>query len=151
MKSLKSFSIIIAMLFAIFLTACDGMATDDRDYFESRLRGTWVSNDPGVYSGKLTIDYDTIIIEGYAEDWTSQWGDDSKRPFKDYPKGIPLNGYSEKGEVSGEGEIFIEFPASKFTSVSYEYTEAGSYPQKYKLLTFNFGDRKEILQCKVNY
>jgi len=62
--------------------------TGDFKSFDSKLRGTWVSNDPGLYSGTLKIDSETITIDGYGEDWTSMVGDDSKRPFKDIPKSI---------------------------------------------------------------
>jgi hypothetical protein len=93
------FAIFFVLLFAFFLNSCDGLYTGDYKSFESRLRGTWVSNETGLYSGLLTIDYDTITIDGYGEDWTSLVGDDSKRPFKGFPKGISLNGYSEKEDI----------------------------------------------------
>jgi hypothetical protein len=93
-----------------------------------------------LYSGSLTIDFDTITIDGYGEDWTSLVGDDSKRPFKDFPKRVPLKGYSE------EGKIFIDYGESAQEGIPYIYTEAGDYPNKYTLLEFSFGGRKEILQ-----
>jgi hypothetical protein len=116
------------------------MATGDLKSFDSKLRGTWISNESGLYSGTLKIDYDTITIDGYGEDWTSLVGDDSKRPFKDFPKRIPLDGYSE------EGKIFIEYGGTEQEGIPYLYTETGSYPREYKLLEFTFGGRKEILQ-----
>ena len=36
--------------------------------FDSKLRGTWVSNDQGMYSGSLKTTSDTITIDGYEED-----------------------------------------------------------------------------------
>jgi hypothetical protein len=109
------------------------------------LRGTWVSNEAGLYSGSLKIDYDTITIDGYGEDWTSLVGDDSKRPFKDFPKRIPLKGYSE------EEKIFIEYGETAQNGIPCIYTETSSYPDEYKLLEFTFGGRKEILQYVENF
>jgi hypothetical protein len=102
--------------------------------------GTWVSNETGLYSGSLKIDLDTITIDGYGEDWTSLVGDDSRRPFKDFPKRVPLKGYSE------EGKIFIDYGDTAQNGSPYIYAEVGAYPQKFKLLEFSFGGRKEILQ-----
>jgi len=146
MKNLKSFAICIFLLSALFISSCDGlMTTGDFKYFDSKLRGTWVSNDSGLYSGTLTISSDTIIIDGYGEDWTSMVGDDSKRPFKDYPKRVPIIGYSE------EGQIFIKYGESALNGIPYVYTEVGNYQQRYKLLEFSFGGRKEILQSQIGY
>ena len=114
--------------------------TGDYKSFDSKLRGTWISNETGLYSGSLKIDYDTITIDGYPEDWTSTVGDDSRRPFRDFPKRVPLKGYSE------DGKIFIEYGETAQNGIPYVYTELGSYPQKYKLLEFSFDGRKEILQ-----
>jgi len=66
-------------------------------------------------------------------------GDDSKHFFKDFPKRVPLKGYSE------EGNIFIEYSGVLPNSILYVYIELGSYQQKYKLLEFSFGGRKEVL------
>jgi hypothetical protein len=85
-----------------------------------------------------------MTISGYGADWTSVLGDDTKRPFKDYPKDVSLKGYSE------EGKIFIEFGGA-LNSIPYTWTEAGSYPNKYKYLDFEFGGRKERLKCPMDY
>jgi hypothetical protein len=152
MKSLRVFATIIVLLSALFISSCNDLyTTGDYKSFDSRLRGTWISNETGLYSGSLIIDYDPLTIGGYGEDWTSIVGDDGKRPFKGFPKGVPLNGYSEKGEAFEKGEIFIEYPGSTFNSIPYVYTELGTYPQKYKLLEFSFGGRKEILQSQTGY
>jgi len=145
-KRVKSFAIIIILLSALFICSCDGlMTTGDFKSFDYKLRGTWVSNDAGLYSGTLTITSETITIDGYGEDWSSLVGDDSKRPFKDFPKRVPLNGYSE------EGQIFIKYGEAALNVIPYIYTEVGTYPQKYKLLEFSFGGRKEILQFKMDF
>jgi hypothetical protein len=146
MKNLKFSAIAIILLSASFLSTCNGLMTDGYfKSFEYKLRGTWFSNDSGLYSGTLKIDSDTIIIDGYGEDWTSMVGDDSRRPFKDFPKRVPLTGYSE------EGQIFIKYGEAAPNGIPYIYTEVGTYPQKYKLLEFSFGGRKEILQCKMDF
>jgi hypothetical protein len=115
--------------------------------FDSRLRGTWESNDPSKYSGSLKIEIDTITIYGYEYSQTQQNQqniNDNKRPFKDYPRDICLTGYSE------DGKIFIEYGGAQ-NGITYTWTETGSYPNKYKLLEFDFGGRKEILQWPVDY
>jgi len=140
MKNFRFLAVCIILLSSFFISTCDGLTTDDSLSFDKKLRGTWVSNETGLYSGSLKISYDTITIDGYGEDWTSLVGDDSRRPFRDFPKRVPLKGHSE------DGEIFIEYGGAEQNGISYVYTELGSYPQKYKLLEFTFGGRKEILQ-----
>jgi len=144
LKKLIVFAVCILALFIIFFSSCDGLLTGDFKSFDNRLRGTWVSNETGLYSGSLKIYSDTITIDGYGEDWTSLVGDDSKRPFKDFPKRVPLKGYSE------EGRIFIEYGETSQDGIPYVYTELGSYPQQYRLLEFSFGGRKEILQLMLD-
>jgi hypothetical protein len=140
-KNLRFFAVCISFLSALSIISCDGLPTGDYKSFDSGLRGTWVSNETGLYSGSLKIDFDTITIDGYGENWTSLVGDDSKRPFKDFPKRVPLKGYSE------EGKIFIDYGDTAQNGIPYIYTElVGDYSNKYKLLEFSFGGRKEILQ-----
>jgi len=85
------------LLTSFSISSCDGSYIDNTKSFDKKLRGTWVSNETGLYSGSLKIDSYTITIDGYGEDWTSLVGDDSKRPFRDFPKRVPLPGYSEGG------------------------------------------------------
>jgi hypothetical protein len=127
-----------ALLAALVISSCGDLPATATRSSAGDLRGTWVSNETGVYSGSLVITYDTITIDGYGEDWLSLVGDDSKRPFRDYPKRVALKGYSE------DGKLFIEYGGNT-KGITYIYTEAGDYP-KYKLLEFTFGDRKEIVQ-----
>ena len=145
MKILKAFAVTLILLHVLFISTCDGTYTTDSKTFDKRLRGTWVSNETGLYSGSLKIEYNSITIDGYGEDWTSLVGDDSRRPFKDFPKRIPLPGYSE------EGKIYITYKDTPQDGIQFVYSEVGSYPQRYKLLEFTFGERKEILQCTVDY
>jgi hypothetical protein len=144
MKSLKAFAVTLILLPVLFISSCDGTYIDDTKSFERKLRGTWVSNETGLYSGSLKIDSYTITIDGYGEDWTSLVGDDSKRPFRDFPKRVPLPGYSE------EGVIYITYRDTPQDGIHFTYSEVGSYPQKYKLLEFYFGGRRETLQCMAD-
>jgi hypothetical protein len=145
MKNDRAFAICIFLLSAFFISSCGVLpSSGDVNTFHKNLRGTWVSNETGLYSGTLIIDVDTITIDGYGEDWTSLVGDDSKRPFRDFPKRVPLKGYSE------EGEIFIKYGSTEPEGIPYIYTEVGNNQKKYKLLEFSFGGRKEILQCTVD-
>jgi hypothetical protein len=143
MKNFKAFAVFIILLSTLFIISCD---VRERKSFDSKLLGTWVTNVPSsgssVYSGTLKIDYYTITIDGYGEEWLSLI-DDSKRPFKGYPKRVQFTGYSE------EGKIFIDY--NGLTSIPYTYNEAGTYPNRKKLLTFNFGGRDEILECPLDY
>jgi hypothetical protein len=77
MKDFKFFIAFIVLLFSLSINSCDDLPTGDYKSFSNGLRGTWVSNEPGLYSGSLKIDLDTITIDGYGEDWTSLVGDDS--------------------------------------------------------------------------
>ena len=95
-----------------------------------------------MYSGKLVIYSDTITIDGYGEDWKALVRDDSKRPFRELPKGVPLPRYSE------EGKLFIEYPTSVLKDIPYNYTETWDNSNKVELLSFTFGERPEILRRK---
>jgi hypothetical protein len=146
MKNFKFIAVSLILLPSFFMLACDGTYTTvNTKSFDIKLRRTWVSNETGLYAGSLKIDSYTITIDGYGEDWTSLVGDDSRRPFKDFPKRVPLPGYSEGGL------IFIQYGDTALDGIPYVYTELGSYPKEYRLLEFNFGDRRETLQCIVDY
>ncbi len=145
MKIWQFLVVFMVLISSLFISSCDGLITGDFKSFDSKLRGTWVSNDPGRYSGTLKITSDTITIDGYGEDWSSIVGDDSQRPFKDIPKRVPLKGYSE------DGKIFIGYGETAQDGIPYIYTEGGPYSQMYKLLEFTFGGRKEILEFQMDY
>jgi len=145
MKRFISFALIIVLLSSLLISSCGELMTGDFKYFDSKLRGTWISNDSGLYSGTLTISSDTITIDGYGEDWKSMVGDDSKRPFKDIHKRVSFKGYSE------DDKIFIENGDAAQNGIPYIYTEVETYQKRYKLFDFSFGDRKEILQFKADY
>jgi hypothetical protein len=138
MKNFRFFALCAVLLSALFAGSCGGVYGDYKA-FDRDLRGTWVSIDTSRYSGALEIDFDRITITGYGRSQTPLWGDDNERPFKDYPKGVPLSGYSEGKK------IFIDYGGAAQKGIPYYYFEVGSYP-KYKILEFNFGEWKEILQ-----
>jgi hypothetical protein len=142
-KTIIRFKISIILLAAFLIAACADSGSNNLKNFDYRLQGTWESNDPSIYSGTLVISYDRITITGYDESQTPKDGDDSKRPFRQFPKGRAMKGYSE------EGKIFIE--NGDITEViPYTYWEDNP-PPDYKLvqyLRFNFGGRIEDLDYK---
>jgi hypothetical protein len=101
--SKKRFFLHFSLFFFIALCLCTCDTHDPKPSniktFSNDLRGKWVSNQTGVYSGTLVFDFDTITIDGYGEDWLSVVGDDSKHPFVGFPRGAPLRGYSEEGKI----------------------------------------------------
>ena len=126
-------SIIPVLLSVLLFTACE----EDSDFvFDRDLRGTWVSNDPSRYSGTLVISRDRITITGYDENQTPPLEDDTRRPFRSFPKGVDLSGYSENGHIhiTDAGQVY---------SIPYIYSSSGYASH---LLRFTFGDRVEILQ-----
>jgi len=140
MSNLKIITIIGALLTVLLIASCDWeIVESDYKTFDYELRGTWVSNDPSVYSGKLIIEYDRIAITGFNEGQTPPREDDNKRPFKGFTKGVSLKGYSE------EGKIFIEDGGFLKEGIPYTLFSAGNYSQE-KFLRFNFGGRVETLQ-----
>ena len=144
---MKGFAACIGLLAAFFIVACDWEVSGIKN-FDYDLRGTWESNDPSVYSGKLVIDYDRITIIGYDGSQTqNQPGldkDDNKRPFKEFVKGIALKGYSEGGK------IFIEDGGLLQEGIPYTYWDDNPPPsyKKIKFLRFNFGGRAETMQSQ---
>ena len=140
----------VSLLAALFMAACEeytGKQIVKR--FDYDLRGEWVTNDIGArYKGGLKIDDDRITITGYSEDQTpppppANNGNDSERPFRDFPKGVALKGYSE------EGKIFIEYGGTVREGIPYTYDEDDDhYPPQYKIIRLNFGGRTQILESQ---
>ena len=154
MKPTKTFAFCALLLAALFAAACEWEPLPaDTDVFYSKLRGTWESNDPSVYSGTLIIDNKSITISGYFESQTPfPGGDDERRPFKGFTRGVPLNGYSEEEDITQanriEGFIFIEDRGVLQSAIPYTYWE-DSYQSGYtkrQFLCFTFGDREEIME-----
>ena len=125
----------IALLLVIALASCDESNSPDRRVFDNDLRGTWVSNDPSIYSGTLIIGYDHIKIEGYNESQTPLQGDESKLPFRGFTKGAVLSGYSEGGF------IYINDIGMWQNGIPFTYYTDNSGRNKF--LRFTFGDRYE--------
>ena len=141
MKAFTFFTIFTAVL---SLGSCnleyEPVATNT---FAYELQGTWIPNDPeGLYTGSLLITRDRITITGYGEKQTPQGEDDTKRPFRDFTKGVSLKGYSE------EGHFYIQDAGFLQNGIPYNYWEETS-PSDYRrirFLRFNFGGRTETLQ-----
>jgi len=132
----------VSLLAAFLFTSCDWEVIESR-HFDYKLQGTWISNDPAVYSGKLIISYDRITIIGFGEDQTPlRGGDDNKRPFKGFTKGTALKGYSE------EGKIFIEDAGLFQEGIPYIFYTTGNDLED-NFLRFTFGGRSETMQ-KIN-
>ena len=139
---MKIYAACATLLAALFIAACDwNFEPINTNSFDSSLQGTWVSNDPGIYSGTLVIDKDRITITGYSESQTPLGGNDNNRPFKGFTKGIALKGYSE------EGKIYIEDGGFLQEGLPYTYWDDTPPPdyRKIKFLRFTFGGRAETL------
>ena len=140
------------LITALFTAACDWEPLPvDTDVFYNKLRGTWESNDPSVYSGTLIIEYNRITISGYSESQTPiPGGDDSRRPFKDFMRGVPLKGYSEEEintQENIQGYIYIQDGGVFQDPIPYTYWEDPyqyGYTQN-QFLRFTFGERQETL------
>jgi hypothetical protein len=118
--------------------------TVNGDYktIESKLHGTWESTDTSLYSGKLVIRSATITIIGYDKSQTPFWyGDDAKRPFRDFAKNVPFACYTD------DEKLFIMTIGGE-KSVPYYYHYSASTLEKF--LHFSFGDREEALKRTGN-
>ena len=142
---MRILTVCVGLLTVFFISACDwetsGLGINKFDY---DLQGTWVSNDPGRYSGSLIISYDRITITGYNESQTPLWGDDDARPFRNFTRGTALKGYSE------EGKIFIVDRGLLQEGIPYTYWDDIPPPdyRKVKFISFTFGGRVETLQSQ---
>ena len=155
---MRLFAACACLLAAFFIVACVWEPSDtNSNSFAYDLQGTWVSNDPSIYSGTLVIDNNRITITGYSESQTPSGGNDDSRPFKNFTKGAALKGYSEEapsGEVPPEegtykvGHIFIQDAGILQSGIPYTYWDDSPPPdyRKIKFLRFTFGDRVETLQ-----
>jgi hypothetical protein len=141
-------NIVAFLLASLLITSCGwDVGSNDNQTFAQELRGTWVSNDPAIYSGTLIIGSERITIIGYGEDQLPpRGGNDNNRPFKGFTKGTALKGYSE------EGKIFINDGGMVQEGIPYIYWEDEFPPdyQKVKFLRFTFGDRVETLEYSMN-
>jgi hypothetical protein len=140
---MKILSACASLLIVLLLVACNLESGDDKS-FDVDLQGTWVSNDSSVYSGALIIEHDRITITGYSENQTSEGGNDNRRPFREFVKGIALKGYSE------DGKIYIEDGGQMQKGIPYYHWDDNPGYIKMRFLRFNFDGRTETLQKLVS-
>jgi hypothetical protein len=107
--------------------------------FDYNLQGTWASNETGEYSGTLVISNSAITISGYpANNNYERINGTGHRPFKDFTKNAPLEGYTE------EGRIFIKDRGIIQEGLPYDVWDADN--KRIYFLSFNFGGRVETLR-----
>jgi len=141
--------------FLFFIFSCDyeptGGGTGNYQRFDWDLHGTWTTNDPeSRYTGTLVIDYNRITITGYSETQTpTPGGNDTDRPFRQFTKNTPLEGYTEEVEETGQKVILIKDAGTWQEGIPYTYWEGVRSPpdfEKVEFLRFTFGDRQETLR-----
>jgi hypothetical protein len=137
----------IAVSLALFVVSCDMDLSDSGQYFEYDLRGTWRSTEPYFPNGELIIEYSRITVKGYNAYWSPD------NALKNITSGIPLEGYSIKGEVidktKKEGEIFIYDRGSLQEGIPYTYWEGAYDYDNYvrpRMLTFYYGESHVTLK-----
>jgi len=143
------FTICVVMVSHLLLGACGFMTIEgDWQYFDRNLRGTWKTNDPNdTYTGILTIDSSTITITGYGAD-QQQWpSNDTQRPFRDFPKNIPLTGYSEGSWK--EGMIYIKKGEFTAEGISYRCYNEGTSLNPYRIMEIDFNGKKQMLSMRI--
>jgi len=133
----------LSLLVILFISSCDDNDIQAGLHFDSDLQGTWVSNDPAIYSGTLIISTNRITIIGFHEGQTPSRGDDNNRPFKNFTKGTALKGYSE------EKKLFIEDGGLLQEGIPYVFYKAGNSSED-SFIRFTFGNRMEIMQKQKN-
>jgi len=142
-------TVFLLIPYSLFIFSCDGNGNSWKNWssnyksFAYDLQGTWETNDANNnYSGRLVISNSTITISGYTSNQGYEWANGTgHRPFKDFTKNAPLEGYTE------EGKIFIKDVGIIQEGIPYTYwhTTQQDYTQIY-FLSFNFGGRVETLR-----
>ena len=145
MKIIKKPVVTLLLTFCFLFLGCDwDFDSSFSNYFPWDLKGTWVTNNPNsIYYGTLIIDSNWITIIGYSETQTPEDGDDSKRPFRSFTKGVPLSGYTE------EGRIFIFDRGVWQQGIPFVFWYSETFTPEFRrmeFLTFNFGGREETLR-----
>jgi len=145
--AVKNRRLAVLLLCSLLLFSCDlksGSGNYKYKGFDYDLQGTWETNSTGEYSGSLKISSDTITISGYAPNTMYEYTNGTgQRPFKDFTKNTPLEGYTE------EGKIFIKDAGIIQEGLPYVYyLGAYSYSEneQAQFLRFNFGGREETLR-----
>jgi hypothetical protein len=160
MKNLLKLLAIIALtvIIGFSFAACDyeptgGGGTGNYKRFNWDIQGTWTTNDPeSRYIGTLEITYNRITITGYGETQTPAFGgNDLERPFRNFTKGIALEGYTENVEETGEKIILIKDAGTWQEPIPYLYWYTNPPPdfKTVEFLRFTFGGRQETLRKKA--
>jgi len=143
-------AVLLPALCSLLFFSCDDshgiFNYNSRDYksFDYDLQGTWETNSTSEYSGTLVISYNTITISGYTPNQGYEWTNGTeRRPFKDFTKNAPLEGYSEDGKIfiKDAGVIQEGIPYTPYSGAYSSYDS--KQPQ---FLRFNFGGRQETLR-----
>jgi hypothetical protein len=156
---MKTLAVCAGLLAAFFITACGYETVPTTG---SKLRGTWISNDPeAVYKGTLVINISNTInqikITGYGESQTPPKGDDNNRPFKKFTKGTFLKCRWDIEEGESEGTLFITDGGKEQEGIPFVYYEGATWQissfekRTDKFLSFTFGSRVEKLESEYNY
>jgi len=134
------------------LVACDLFFINITEQFGYDLRGTWKSAKPSYpgYDGKLVIDYDEIIISGYRGEIGSN--PESKRPFTEFTKDIPLKGHSDTDNFidynndfyGNNGTLYIKDKNNEMKEIHYIYYKTKNSPQQ-RYLYVSFADWEDTL------
>jgi hypothetical protein len=167
---MKTLAVCAGLLAVFFIISC-GPAIEPTP--GSKLRGTWVSNDPKDYNGTVVISISSssssnnndsknsngrITITGYSKDQTPSLlygGDDNKRPFKDFTKGsaLPCRWDLEEGKLfitdrgkEQEGIPFVYYEGERWLDSS-----SSTGYRRDKFICFTFGGREEILENSENF
>jgi len=143
-KNKRLTAVFLPAICSLLVFSCDWKpGSSDYKSFAYDLQGTWETNEISEYSGTLVINSNTITISGYASNslYEFTYGT-GHRPFKDFTKNTPLEGYTE------ESKIFIKDVGIIQEGLPYTYWDVYS-PADYKqiyFLSFNFGGRVETLR-----
>jgi len=146
MKHMKFLAVCAVLAASLFISSCD-MENNNRS-FAHYLQGTWVPNaESPAYPGTLIISFDRITIIGFEQRWIH---DTPYRPFRNFPRNVPLSGFSEGSRVNGHtrGHIFIEDGGLRpGISYFYRYIDEGTPGfRRVHLLDLYFDGRATIFE-----
>jgi hypothetical protein len=153
-KHYRGFTLLITLCSLLFVT-CDWETTDgggsgNYQRFDWDLHGTWTTNESDSrYIGTLIIEYNRITVTGYGETQTPiLGGNDMERPFRNFIKGIALEGYTDEMEETGEKIMLIKNAGAWQEAIPYTYWYDNPPPdfKRIEFLLFNFGGRQETLR-----
>ena len=146
--------LLLISLSSFLIVSCDYEPTEggtgNYQRFDWDLHGTWITNESASrYTGTLVIDYSRITITGYSETQTpTPGGNDTERPFRNFTKGIALEGYTEEQETTGEKVMLIKDAGTWQEPITYLYWSDHPPPdfKTIEFLRFTFGGRQETLR-----